>query len=80
MTVVLYVQNNALLVFCWPLDLPDAPAIKLAHTISDLLSSVLGPVAGWSENNACKAHGPQAGQAPQLLPHSFVCITTESSV
>ena len=56
------VQGDALLVFCWPWDLPDEPAKKLAHVISDLLFTVLGPVTGWLVPR--EAQPPQVWQLP----------------
>ncbi|DBA65959.1 TPA: hypothetical protein ACH3X2_002981 [Trebouxia sp. C0005] len=52
-------QNNALLVFCWPLKLPDGSAFKLAAVISNLLCNVMGPFEGWLQDKRLDADHPK---------------------
>ena len=45
----LVLQGRMLLLFCWPLEVPDASATRLGHFVSDLLFSILGPTSGWMQ-------------------------------
>jgi len=67
------VQNNALLVFCWPLKLPDGSAFKLASAISNLLCNVMGPLDDWLQDKRLDADHPKVGPSccqPGVSAHS----------
>jgi len=66
-------QNNALLVFCWPLKLPDGSAFKLASAISNLLCNVMGPLDDWLQDKRLDADHPKVGPScfqPGVSAHS----------
>jgi hypothetical protein len=65
-------QNNALLVFCWPLELPDGSAFKLASAISSLLWNVMGPLDDWLQDKRFDADHPKVGPSccqPDVSAH-----------
>ncbi|KAL0042581.1 hypothetical protein WJX79_004323 [Trebouxia sp. C0005] len=67
-------QNNALLVFCWPLKLPDGSAFKLAAVISNLLCNVMGPFEGSQQvvNTMEAALSELEANAMAQQPEAFV--------
>ena len=53
----LVLQSTALLVFCLPLEVPDASASKLATAVSDLLLCVMGPMDTWLQKEGAGDKG-----------------------